>query len=186
MKRNIFFTLLIIAITSATLFNSGCISKALAESVGRDIRENSNFEIGFLQEIESEFSFEDYYVSPGFGVTGYVPKKYGEDYAENEQPAYVMYSVSSWRSLKNSPRVTSINCYDSAYNIYGLSIGDSYTKWEEVLSKKGFKLSEGSNPQEGIGVQRFYKKGVRINVNLKDGVVFAFSLYAENTNLVIY
>lgn len=184
-KRKILRTFALLLTVWFCTCGSGCIGKALAEGVGKDIRQNSNFDFGFLQKVTSETSFEDCFVVPGFGITGYVPKKYGENYDTDEIPFHVQYSVTNWRdALSREKRVTSIDCHDSFYTLYGLKIGDTYALWEQVLTEKGFKLnSNENNGFNGTGTQRFYKHGIRINVNAREGEVFAFSLYAETTNL---
>ncbi len=173
-KISRFLVVFVLIITLLVFPFSGCIGKSITLSFARNMQKNTNFEFCILTEITADISFEDYFIVPGFGVTGYVNKKYGEDYSSKEDINYVQYSVSSWPDvLSKKQYITGIHCYDENYNIYGLKIGDSAQKWEQTLTQKGFKLKDG----------RYYYSHIRINVNQREGVVFSFSIYADSTNI---
>lgn len=171
--KKIAVCLVVLTICIISLFSSGCIGRALSKNFARDIQKNSNFEFGILQEITEESVFEDYYVVPGFGITGYVDKKYGENYDKQEISTYVQYSVSSWPDVLSKKKyITGIDCHDEKYTLYGLKIGDAYEEWQRGLKEKGFKEKDG----------RFYYNCIRINVNHRNGLVFSFSIFADSTN----
>ncbi|MBR4419784.1 MAG: hypothetical protein IKT32_02790 [Clostridia bacterium] len=171
-KRIIAFCL---ALLSSLFCFSGCLGRTVSLSFANVIKKESNFEFCILQRITEDTSFEDYFVIPGFGICGYINKKYGEDfhslYDENK---FVQYDVSSWPDvLSRKEYITGISCHDDSYMVFGLKIGDEYSRWQEVLRSKGFKEKDG----------RFYYGCIRFNVNARDGVVYSFSIYADSTNL---
>ena len=83
-KFSRFLAVFVLIITLLVFPFSGCIGKSVTLSFARNMQKNTNFEFCILTEITADISFEDYFIVPGFGVTGYVNKKYGEDYSSKE------------------------------------------------------------------------------------------------------
>lgn len=108
-----------------------------------DVNANSTLEIDLLTSVD-EVDFSDFGVVPGFGITGYYDKKYGEENTETGEmpPYYVLYSVTSYPDfMSRGQYVTQIDVCDPEIEIYGYSIGDSSAEFGEFLVDKGFKLN---------------------------------------------
>ena len=122
------------------LFSSGC--SLLAIKNAEDVNKNSNLEIGLLTYAGNGLFDEHYGEIPGFGITGYYDKKYG-DYEENADSIYscsVIYHVTSYPDvLSGKQYVTGIDVTDPETKIYGYSVGDSVEDFEAYLKEKGYK-----------------------------------------------
>lgn len=108
-----------------------------------DINANATWELNLLTpEEEMHFSDSGYGIVPGFGITGYYDKKYGEGNMETgELPStYVLYSVTSYPDAMSKKKcITRIEVHDPDVEIYGFSIGDSSQAFGELLREKGFQ-----------------------------------------------
>jgi hypothetical protein len=108
-----------------------------------DINANATWELNLLTpEEEMHFSDSGYGIVPGFGITGYYDKKYGEGNMETgELPStYVLYSVTSYPDAMSKKKcITRIDVQDPNIDIFGFSIGDSSQAFGELLREKGFQ-----------------------------------------------
>lgn len=132
-----------------------------------EINANSTWEVDLLTPLEeTDFSVGDYGVKPGFGVTGYYDKKYGEgDINTGEMPStYVLYSVTSYPDFMSKKKyVTQIDVCDPEIEVYGYSIGDSSEAFGAFLTEKGFQAEEDYN----IRSDRFKKGKIVIRFGIE-------------------
>jgi len=168
------------------LFSSGC--SLLAVKNAEDINKNSNLQIGLLTYAEDGLFDENYGVIPGFGITGYYDKKYG-DYDANADSIYscsVIYHVTSYPDvLSRKQYVTGIDITDPEIKIYGYSVGDSVEGFEEFFKKKGYeKFSDNGHLMKfkkgkmqsccGVDVETQTIRSLYVGVNVTNncGVIF--------------
>ena len=132
-------TLIFVPLLMATTFFSGC-RPILSEYIVEDINNNYNFEIKLLTPAE-EADFEEFGIIPGFGITGYYDKKYGDIDADYDavHACYVQYDVTSYPDVAFGDKyVTGIWITDPAINLYGYSVGDNIEEFSDFLENKGF------------------------------------------------
>ena len=178
MRKRLFFAPLLMTVA--------CFSSCrpiLSEKIVEDINNNSNFEIDLLTPAE-EVSFEGFATIPGFGVTGYYNKKYGDMEADYDAvyACYVQYDVTSYPDVAlGEPYVTVIFVTDPDINIYGYSVGDSSEEFSDILSDKGFEeyYNNGS-------LIKFTKGKVEIRCGINNGTQEINSLYVgmDLTNML--
>ena len=182
MKR-LFKALYVAILTCVLLFCcTGCTwwTKAIV----KDINENTNLEIGLLTKVDESLFDENYDTIPGFGITGYFDKKYGENYMENSDAidaCSVIYHVTSYPdAFYGKLHVTGIEITDPAIEIYGFSVGDSVADFESFLLGKGFK-----NFYKADRILKF-KKGkieVRCGVNYEEQTIRSIYIGVNTTNI---
>ena len=178
--------LLLVSLLACLLAFSGCKS-IYTQKIVDDINENSNLEIGLLTP-SAEVDFSDYGIIPGFGVTGYYDKKYG-DYDSDFDKFYeccVWYSVTSYPdAVIGESHVTGIEITDPDISIYGYSVGDSSEEFVDFLEDKGFDRYYDSNT-----LMKFDKGKVEIRcgIDIETKEINALYVGVDTTNLlgVIY
>ena len=132
-----------VLLLASLLMAVGCFSSCkpiLSEKIVEDINNNSNFEIDLLTPAE-EVNFEGFAAVPGFGVTGYYDKKYGDMDADYDAVyvCYVQYDVTSYPDVAFGDKyVTGIFVTDPDLNVYGSSVGDNGKEFFDFLEGKGF------------------------------------------------
>ncbi len=129
-------------LVAVVAFFSGC-SFGTQKKVD-DLNANSDFVVGLLTPIE-EADFSDYGIIPGFGVTGYYDKKYGDWDADIDavSACYVQYDVTSYPDYMSKKKyVTGITVTDPQVSVYGYCVGDNANEYKAFLIDKGFKLDE--------------------------------------------
>lgn len=135
MKKGI----VIMAVLMGLLSFSSC-KPILSEKIVEDINNHSNFEIDLLTPAK-EADFDGFGIIPGFGVTGYYDKKYGDidaDYVA-VYACYVQYDVTCYPDVAFGEKyVTGIFVTDPDIHVYGYSIGDNSEEFSEFLEEKGF------------------------------------------------
>ncbi len=146
-----------------------------------DLNANSDFAVGLLTPIE-EADFDDYSIIPGFGVTGYYDKKYGDWEVDMEavSACYVRYNVTSYPDYMSGEQyVTGIFVTDPEISVYGYSVGDDSEAYKAFLQEKGFKLYE-----DDLRVKRFEKGKVklRFGVNPETQSIRSIDVEVDVTN----
>lgn len=109
-----------------------------------DVNANSTLEIDLLTSVD-EVDFSDFGVVPGFGITGYYDKKYGDWDADigAVSACYVQYDVTSYPDYMSKKKyVTGIRVTDPEVSVYGYCVGDNANEYKAFLIDKGFKLDE--------------------------------------------
>ena len=150
-----------------------------------DINANATWEMGLLlPEEEMQFSEYGYGIVPGFGITGYYDKKYGEADINTAEmpPTYVLYSVTSYPDTMSKKKcITRIEVHDPDVEIYGFSIGDSSEAFGELLREMGFQPYNDYNAR----MDRFKKGRIVIyyGVDPDTQTIFnAMTVAVETTN----
>ena len=118
---------------------SGCRS-IRSEKIVEDINNHSNFEIDLLTPAK-EADFDGFGIIPGFGVTGYYDKKYGDIDADYDAvyACYVQYDVKAYPNAAHGDYcVTGIHIKDPDIHVYGYSVGDNGEEFSDFLEGKGF------------------------------------------------
>ncbi len=128
---------------AALLMTVACFSSCrpiYSETIVEDINNHSNFAINLLTPVE-EADFDGFGIIPGFGVTGYYDKKYGDIDADYDAvyACYVQYDVTCYPDVAfGDEYVTGIFVTDPDINLYGYSVGDSSEEFSDFLDEKGF------------------------------------------------
>ena len=135
MKKGI----VIMAVLMGLLSFSSC-KPILSEKIVEDINNHSNFEVDLLTPAE-EADFDGFGIIPGFGVTGYYDKKYGDIDADYDAvyACWVKYDVKAYPNAAHGDYcVTGIHIKDPDIHVYGYSVGDSREEFSDFLEEKGF------------------------------------------------
>ena len=142
MRKGLLLSFLLISL----IVFSGC-KPIWTEKIVADINKNSNLEIELLTPAE-DMGVSDFGIMPGFGITGYYDKKYGDEEIDPDSlyKCYVRYDVTSYPDvLLGEQCVTGIYITDPSIFIYGYSVGDSSKDFSNYLKDKGFKEYYTSN-----------------------------------------
>ena len=168
------------------LMTVACFSSCrpiLSEKIVEDINNNSNFEIDLLTKVE-EGDFEGFATIPGFGVTGYYNKKYGDMEADYDAvyACYVQYDVTAYPDVAlGDPYVTGIFITDPEIHLYGYNVGENSEEFFDFLEKKGFKEYYNNGH-----LMKFSKGKVEIRCGVKNETQEIDSLYVgmDLTNML--
>ena len=181
MKR--FFMAIFLTILTVCMLVCGLGCSLRTKAIVNDINENSNLEIGLLTKADDGLFDENYDTIPGFGITGYFDKKYGENYMENSDvidACSVIYHVTSYPdALYGKLHVTGIEITDPAIEIYDFSIGDSVAEIEAFLQDNGYKKFDDANRLKK------FKKGnvqIRIGINYEEQTMQSIYIGVDSTN----
>jgi len=177
--KRIFITLL----TACVLFF--CVGCSInTKAIVKDINENTNLEIGLLTRVEDGLFDEKYDTIPGFGITGYFDKKYGDNYQENSDAidaCSVIYHVTSYPDvILGKECVTGIAVTDPLIQVYGFSVGDSVAEMETFLLDNGYKNFDDANRLKK------FKKGkvqIRIGINYEEQKIRSIYVGVDSTNI---
>ena len=177
-------SILLIWICAVCMLFCGAGCSLRTKAIVNDINENSNLEIGLLTKADDCLFDENYDIIPGFGITGYFNKKYGENYMENSDiidACSVIYHVTSYPdALYGKLYVTGIEITDPTIEIYGFSVGESVADFENFLLDKGFK-----NFHKADRMLKF-KKGkieLRCGVNYEEQTIRSLYIGVNTTNI---
>ena len=135
MKKGLLFAILLMTVACF----SSCRS-IYSEKIVEDINNHSNFAINLLTPAE-EADFDGFGIIPGFGVTGYYDKKYGDIDADYDAvyACYVQYDITCYPDVAfGDEYVTGIFVTDPDINVYGYSVGDNSEEFSDFLDEKGF------------------------------------------------
>ncbi len=181
MKR-FFIAIFTTILTVCMLFLcSGCSLRT--NIIVKEINEKSNFEIDLLTLYDENLFGENYGTIPGFGITGYFDKKYGENYEENSDAIHacsVIYHVTSYPDvILGKQRVTGIDVTDPLIQVYGFSVGDSATELESFLLDNGYKNFDDANR-----LKKFKKGNVQIciGINYEEQTLNSIYVGVDSTN----
>ena len=162
---------------AALLMTVACFSSCrplLSEKIVEDINNHSNFEVDLLTPAQ-EADFDGFGIIPGFGVTGYYDKKYGDIDADYDAvyACYVQYDVTCYPDVSfGDEYVTGIFVTDPDINLYGYSVGDSSEEFSEFLEEKGFDEHENNGH-----LMKFSKGKVEIRCGINNETQEIRSLY---------
>ena len=187
MKR--LFKAVYIAILMCVLLFCGTGCSLRTKAIVKDINENTNLEIDLLTKVEDNLFDENYDIIPGFGITGYFNKKYGENYQENSDAidaCSVIYHVTSYPdAMFGKAHITGIEITDPEIHIYGFYVGDSVADFESLLLVKKYKKF-----YEAERVMKFEKGKVeiRIGINYEEQTIRSIYVGVDGTNIfgIIY
>ncbi len=181
MKR--FFSIFTMILTVCMLFF--CSSCSLRTNIiVKDINKNSNLEIKLLTLVDENLFDENYDTIPGFGITGYFDKKYGENYMGNSDAIHacsVIYHVSSYPdAFFGKKRVTGIDITDPTIKIYGFSVGGDVAEIEAFLLDNGYKKFDDADRLKK------FKKGkvqIRIGIHYEEQTIRSIYIGVDATNI---
>ena len=163
-------------------FGAGCSLRTKA--IVKDINENTNLEIDLLTKVEDNLFDENYDIIPGFGITGYFNKKYGENYMENSDiidACSVIYHVTAYPdAMFGKAHVTGIQITDPDIHFYGFNVGDSAADFESFLIGKNYKIFDKS---ERLIKFEKGKVEIRIGINYEEQTVRSIYVGVDTTNI---
>ena len=165
-------------VATVAVFSSCSIS---TNKTVEDVNANSDFVVGLLTPIE-EADFSGYGIIPGFGVTGYYDKKYGDWEADMDavSACYVRYDVTAYPDYMSGEQyVTGISVTDPEISVYGYSVGDDSETYKTFLQEKGFKLYE-----DDLQIKRLEKDKVKLrySVNPETQSITSIAVEVDVTN----
>ena len=179
-----FFTAIFTTIlTACVLFL--CVGCSInTKAIVKDINENSNLEIGLLTRVEDDLFDENYDTIPGFGITGYFDKKYGENYQENSDAidaCSVIYHVTSYPdAFFGKLYVTGIEITDPNIQIYGFSTGDSVTEIKNFFLEKKYTIFQEA---DRLIKMKKGKVEIRIGIHYEEQTIRSIYVGVNTTNV---
>lgn len=163
-KVTIIGVLLIICFASVLCFFIPCRNGRTKKKAIEEI--NRNCDVPYALTLpETELKDTDAYSGwEGFGCYGLA----------NDD---VLFTLSGYPDCLDAYHVTAYEIRTTKYTLMGLRVGCSLDAADKVMGQHGYAISSDDH-----GLSRYTKSGVRVGVDLEDGIITALRVSVEVTN----
>ncbi len=160
--------LLLLAVTVGILLSAkGCADRQNTKRVISEFNQNAKLPmaLGISDDILGDVS--DYTYLGGFGC--YALEKEG-----------ITYRISGYPDAIDAYHTTSVTLTSSAYAVYGIHVGDTYSEATEDIMKS-FDFKE-MNPKENGYVKAFENDKLLVQFTLEGNTITNICVHLETTN----